>query len=176
MIKFLLQPLIISSAIIIAAIIGFALIFNWQISDLNNQAAQIVSQRADLQNKIALLSALGDLKVQSAQANQDQQKMDALLPSSDQLIDFPNWLDGLSRINNVNMNFSFQSNQTPPTNSAPGYIGFDLSLSGNLSDIVNFMKAAELSLPKYMINFTKINLTQVGSSIQVSLEGQLFFK
>ncbi|MCL5733559.1 MAG: hypothetical protein M1334_02765 [Patescibacteria group bacterium] len=114
MIKFLLQPLIISSAIIIAAIIGFALIFNWQISDLNNQAAQIVSQRADLQNKIALLSALGDLKVQSAQANQDQQKMDALLPSSDQLIDFPNWLDGLSRINNVNMNFSFQSNQTPP--------------------------------------------------------------
>ncbi|MCL5733218.1 MAG: hypothetical protein M1334_00945 [Patescibacteria group bacterium] len=174
--KVLFQPLVVSSAIIIAAIIGFALIFNWQISDLNSQAAQIVSQRTDLQNKIALLSALGDLKTQSAQAIQDQQKMDALLPTSDQLLDFPNWLDGLSRLNNVNMNFSFQGGQTSPTESAPGYIDFNLSLNGNLSDIINFMKATELSLPKYMINFTEINLSQSGSGVQVSLGGQLFFK
>lgn len=174
--KFLLQPLVVSSAIIIAVIVGFTLIFNWQISNLDSQTAQVASQKADLQKKIALLSSLGDLKSQSAVAAQDQQEMDLMLPTSDQLLDFPNWLDGLSRINNVSMNFAFQGNQTPPAQSAPGSISFNLSLGGKFTDIINFMNAMEISLPRYMINFQKINLNQVGSNVQVSVDGQLFFR
>jgi Tfp pilus assembly protein PilO len=174
--KFLLQPLIVSSAIIIIVIVGFTFIFNWQISDLDAQTVQIASQKADLQKKIALLSSLGDLKSQSGAVAQYQQEMDAMLPSSDQLLDFPNWLDGLSRINSVSMNFTFQGNQTPPTQSAPGYIIFNISLGGKLQDIINFMNAMEISLPRYMINFQTINLNQVGSSTQVTINGQLFFR
>ncbi len=174
--KFLLQPLIISSVIIVVVVAGFALVFNWQISNLDSQTVQIASQKSDLQRKIALLGSLGDLKSQSSAAVQDQQEMDLMLPTSDQLLDFPNWLDGLSRINNVSMNFAFQGNQTPAVAPSPGYISFSLSLGGKFQDIINFMNAMEISLPRYMINFQKINLNQVGADMQVTITGQLFFR
>jgi len=176
---YLKNPVIISSAIIIIIFVVFITISSWQTNQIAQEAANIQSQKSDLNNKISMIDSYSTLKSQSAQAATDQVILDAYLPPSSNLINFPTWLSQISQVFNVSINFSFGS-QSPPMGNNPGNVTFNLVISGATQDAINFLKAIEANSSQFLISLSKININSGGTkenpTVTITVAGELFFR
>jgi len=154
----------------------FAAILYFLSRDLQFQAEKIVADRALINRRAAVLGALADLKRDAPQADVYKRAMDKLLVSQDQLLDFSRWLDGLARVRQIGLNFSFRGSQVAPQGDAPGYIAFSLDLAGKLNNLVEFLKDLESLSPRFLVGLDGVDLTGDGSSYRILSQGKVFFR
>ncbi|MBU6500637.1 MAG: hypothetical protein KGJ89_04260 [Patescibacteria group bacterium] len=170
------RELFINFGVIVAVILIFGAVFYWFTGELSSQANQIAADRTLISKRTSAIAVLADLKDNSAQANTYKQAIDKVLVSQDQLLTFPNWLDSLARARQVTLSFSFQGNQTAPQGDSPGYIQFSINASGDLSNIISFIKDVEFQSPQFLVSLDGFSLSGAGSNYSVSLGGRVFFK
>ncbi len=170
------RELIVSLAIVGGSILIFASILYFLSEDLSFQAEKVVADRALINQRAAILGALADLKKDASQADIYKRAMDKILVLQDQLLDFPHWLDGLSRAHQVGLSFSFQGSQVPPQGETPGYIAFSLDLTGKLGDLIDFLKDVEFQSPRFLVSLDNVGLTKGDSAYRISSQGRVFFR
>lgn len=170
------RELLISLFVIIGGLLIFSATLYLLSSDLSARAEKIVADRALISQRSAALEFLAESKKNTPRADVYKQAMDRILVSQDQILDFSRWLDGLARVRQVGLSFSFQGGQVSPHGDAPGYIGFSLDLNGKLDDLTNFLKDIEFQSPGFLINLDNFDLSRNGSNYRILTQGRVFFK
>lgn len=116
------------------------------------------------------------LKRDAEVARRIQNDITALLPPQEQLLSFPQFLDGIARSHTVGISFSFQGALTPSQAGSSGVVGFTLSVSGPLERIAQFLKTIEEKSTKFIVGFDSVDVTASGGEYRATMQGKVFFK
>ena len=143
---------------------------------LSLEANEIAADRLLISQRVAAIAAFAGSKTDAPKAGIYLEAMNKLLVSQDQLIDFPRWLNGLARVRQVGINFSFRGNQTPPQGDSPGFISFSLDLTGESSNMIDFIKDVEFRSPRFLAVMDNFDLTRNDSGYRILANGRVFFK
>ncbi|MGC9968450.1 MAG: hypothetical protein ABSC29_01825 [Minisyncoccia bacterium] len=165
-----------SFGIVFGVVVVASVALYFLLSDLDAQAARIVSDKALVAQRVAVVSALASLKSDAVQAAQYADAMNKLLPSHDELIGFPQWIASAGQEHNVSVSIVFRGNNTVATNALPGSDGFSLGASGAATDIVAFLSDLETRSAGFLLSIDSFDLTSNGSSYQLSAQGRVFSK
>ncbi|MBM3257133.1 MAG: hypothetical protein FJY98_02275 [Candidatus Liptonbacteria bacterium] len=151
-------------------------IIGWLASDIEAQASRVAQDRTLIRERSTSIAALAELKHRAPQATLYEQKLNAFLPTQEQLLDFPRTLDNLARVRKVALNFAFQGGQALPQGNTPGSVGFSLDVTGAYADIMGFLKDVEFEPPRFLATFDSFDLTRGGEEYRFLGQGRVFFK
>lgn len=166
----------INIGIIAASFAVFGLIFYFMSRTLAAKADQILADRAVIANRAADTENLSQLKNSAAAAEKFQEKIDALLPSRDGLIAFPQFLDNLARTHSLELTFAFTNLPVPPAPPTPGYVEFNAVLRGSPASIRTFTDELEHRTTRFMVNLRDLEFSSSGGSARADLAGRVFFR
>lgn len=143
-------------------------------SNLDAQASKIIADKALIARQVALLGSLAELKEDAPQAAAYTTAANTLLPSRDELINFPQWLTTLGQSHNVSVSFSFQGGTVPATDAAPGSDGFSLTVNGAIADLSAFLDDLEVHAP-FLVTIDSFDLVNNGAAgYRLSAQGKVF--
>lgn len=154
------------------ALVALAAIFTMQ-SDIVSRGAMILANQSEIIARTRATGALGMLRKQAEDAKPYQAKLLTVLPARDKLISFSPQLGSLARARGVNYNFGFSGEQAA-TPDAAGAVGFSLSLSGQIPDLIAFLGDFEHTL--YIAKLGSIELSGGPSVYSLSTDGSVFFR
>ncbi len=143
---------------------------------LNDRSAQVAAERQTIASRAYALQNLSSLKAANAQADLYMQKITAILPTQDALISFPDFLDNLAKVHNTSTNFSFNGPPTVAANKQPGFAAFNLTVSGQLSDIQQFLSDMELKAAKFLVNIDSVDISSGGGGYNANIVGKVYFQ
>lgn len=164
----------ISLGIIFAAAIAASVALYFLSSDLDAQATKIISDKTLVVQQAAVVGILANLTSDAAQAAQYTNAINQLLPPYDQLIGFPQWVVNIGQAHHVTASVAFQGSNTPAAGSVPGSDNFSLTATGAPSDIVSFLQDIESQSPGFLLAIDSFDLTNNGTSDQLSAHGRVF--
>ncbi len=122
------------------------------------------------------IELLADLKRAIPTVKNYQEKMNLLLPKKDDLVQFPRWVDGVSRVNKVSESSAFQGSTAAAQDQEAGSIGFTLDASGAASDIQNFFRELEFRSNQFLTSIDNFDLTEDAGTARVLARGRVFFR
>lgn len=164
----------------VGAILGSIIIFLVASTLLSDQMAatsqQVAAARATIAKRADLLANLAEIKNTSAEAFKYQQKMNNLLPSQEQLLNFPQVLSSLASAHTVSFSFSFRGTPTLPQGSSPGVASFSLDTGGTLDALKLFLNDIEVKATRFLISIDGFDLSQGGSNYTLNIQGRVFFE
>lgn len=169
------REILISFSIILGAILFLGTASFFLARDVSSEAKMIVSDRSLVSQRAADLSALAELKKDSAEASRYRQIMGKILVTQDQLLDFPKWLEGFARGRQLNYSFSFLGNSIEPSEETPGYTSFSLGLNGGLDGLIGLLKDIEVLSPRFLVSVDNFSTRRNDPSYSFSLNGRVFF-
>ncbi len=155
---------------VLVAVVG------WFAADVNVQRGKVVQDRALIRARAASIAILAELKRNATHALRYEEKMNAFLPTQEQLLDFPRTLDNLARVRQLALNFGFQGGQTPPQGSTPGAVSFALDVSGAFENILGFLKDVEVEPPRFLTTFDTFDIVRSGDGYRLLTQGRVFFR
>ena len=171
------QKTVVLGAVSIAGSIAvFGAFLYWMSGVLGARVGEISAERSAVERQTQLIGSLAALKTMAPEVSKYKQAFDALLPAKDELVNFPEWLDGLSRAHQVSKTFSFRGDPIPASGSQAGSIGFALDARGAYNDLTDFLKDLEFKAPRYLVNFEDFDLKRDGSMYHISIQGRVFFR
>ncbi len=164
----------------IAIIASSFLLFGILLWTINRSTAatvrDITAGRQVIAERAYTIENISKLKQQQPEAEVIRKKIDAILPRRDELISFQNFLEGLSRVHNVGVSFSFSGLPVEPVPGVPGSVPFSIALTGEPRDIANFLSAVELKSTKFLVNFNGVTLFADGGAYRADLKGNVYFR
>ncbi|HUZ92986.1 MAG TPA: hypothetical protein VNG29_03250 [Candidatus Paceibacterota bacterium] len=170
------RDLMISAAIFAGAVLAISASLYFFANDLTAKVSSISADRVLIAERATAVGSLADLEKGVAQAKGYQAAMDQLLVPYDQLIAFPQWLDGLATAHKVALSFSSDKTLSGTSGALPAYNGFSMSVTGNLNDDIGFVRDVESNAPRFLVSFTNFDVTHEGAQYKISLAGQVYFK
>ncbi len=170
------RSLIVSLIVIIAAFVVSAVAFYILGIRLNSISSEIGTKNGLIAQQIGVVDILTNLKKVAPEAEPYKQVMDSLLPTEDQLLDFPRYLDALAKNYGVSLSFNFQGEPRKAQKDSPGSLGFALNLTGQLSNNLEFLKALEAKSARFLLVVQNFGLSRVGGGYNMRLQGLVFFK
>ena len=117
-------------AIIAGSFVAFGILFYSLSLALQGQVQKIIASRTTITQRSLDLENLNKLKADAAPAAELQKKLDALLPSQDGLIGFPQFLNGMARSHALVLTFNFDGTPVLPSPPVPGYVEWSASVQG----------------------------------------------
>jgi len=167
------KKILVNAAITLAIILILAIGLIFSGRGISQRVAKIQSLRKELNTRLTALNSLTNLRQQSEKAKSFFGSLQTLLPTKDELINFPKELNGFAKTNKVEIGFSF-GNETAPTDSQPGFTAFNLTLSGSYDNLVKFLKALEES--KFFVGINSLDVTRDSQSQKFSalISGKVF--
>lgn len=146
-------------------------------SRIEELSAKIESSRLALAKRAELLGNLAAIKTSAPEAAAYAQKIDSLLPSQEQLLNFPQTLGAQAAARKVSFNFSFQGAPNAPAGSSPGSAPFSIDITGSLDSLLLFLNDSELKTTKYLYALDSFDLTRSDAGdYRISARGKAFFK
>jgi len=170
------RSLTISLIAIFVSFIASAAIFYVLGIRLNSLSSKIAREKGLIAQRKDLVDILTELKKVAPQAEPYNRAMDSLLPTQDQLLDFPRYLDALAKNYGVSLSFNFQGEPSAAQKDSPGSLGFALSLTGELSNNLEFLKALEAKSARFLLAVQNFSLSRVSGGYNTDLQGLVFFK
>ncbi len=170
------RRLLVGSAIIGGSLLFFSLALFLLSGDLESRAGKVSADRALVSKGAAAISVLANLKKGAPQTVPYKQAIDKILVSQDQLLNFPKWLEGLSRTRRIALAFAFQGGQVASRGDLPAYIPFSVDLGGRLDDLKDFIEDIEFREPKFLLTLDSLDLTRKGADYRIVSQGRVFFK
>lgn len=141
--------------------------------DVSSQTQKIRMQRETLVNRTQAVSTLANLQSDFNESQKYLSILENILPTRDQLIDFPRELEIAARNQNLGFGFSF-GNEKSPSNSEPGATSFSVTLQGTQTQIFNFVRFLEQS--RFLIRFLTLDMNRAGEVFNTTVRGEVFFK
>lgn len=139
---------------------------------ITRATGQLEEAHQTIQSHARVLEREAALKADMARAQREGSYLDSLLPSSDNLIDFPRDISVWAAQYSVDVGFSFVKEYSATTN-APGYTTFVLTGRGTLANIFNMLRQMEAS--HYLIDFSQYDFVSESESVYTLLiNGQIF--
>lgn len=171
------KDVIIGICIIVGTIAVFFVgssVISGVISDLSDK---IIASKTFITRRAELISNLADIKKSSQEVSLYKQKMNALLPMQEQLLNLPQALQSSATAHAVTFSFSFRGTPTLPQATTAGVANFSLDSSGKLENLLLFLNDIEPNATRYIIGIDNYDLSQVGDeNYHLVLQGRAFFQ
>ncbi len=161
---------------IIASIAMFWGAFYWLDHDLKKQTAAITEARYSIRRNAGLLETLANLKNLLPRVKLYEGKLNNLIHTRDELIDFPRYLEDLARRHNLAMNFSFQGVAAPAEAEQAGSQNFSLDISGSYDALERFLKELELTSVRYVAQLDNLDVSRQSEGYRILTRGRVFFR
>lgn len=161
--------------IFLAIIIAFVA-YSFISQDITANTNKFVSDRDLISKQNDALASFSKIKQETAQITPYQTAMDKLLPSQNELINFPDWLQSMAGTYNVVETFSFASGTVQAKDLTPGYVDFSLIVDGASNDAIAFLKYIESSAPGFLLSLDSFSLLNSQQDTKITVAGKLFFK
>ena len=169
--EFILGICLIAGSIL--AFLGVSSYFSGRLSDL---ATNIATSRFLLAKRAELLENLADVKRSSSESAAYKQKIDALLPTQEQLLNLSQVLSGLAAAHDVSFSFSFKGAPTLPQPTVPGSIAFAMDSSGDLNSILLFLNDIEPKSTRFILSFDSFDLSKLDQGYHLVAQGKAYFQ
>lgn len=176
MLKSFRQKIISSAVVILLCFLIFAGAAYWLSSDISQKTQKISQERALLFRFSQLAEVLANLKNNATVAASYEEKINNLLPGQEDLLNFPRWLDGVARAQNLSLRFNFQGDQVMPQGNNAGYLRFTLQITGPSQGILNFLSEVEEKTNQYLMTIDQFELSRAGSDQELDCQGLVYFK
>lgn len=154
---------------ILSILIGGLIFFGWNI---NHRAQNIKNQRQELADRSEALSLFAHLQSQFSQAQPHFSILENVLPTRDQLFNFPKELEKMAVDEKIGFGFSFGS-ETFPSADQPGRVAFTISIQGPLYKLFKLIKDMEGS--RFLINFQNFDFTREADNVRLLISGEVFY-
>jgi hypothetical protein len=161
--------------IFLAIIIAFVA-YSFISQDIATKTNKLISDEALISKQNNALASFSKIKEEITQITPYQSVMDKLLPSQNELINFPDWLQSAAGTFNIAETFSFASGTVPAKDLTPGSVNFSLVVDGMANDDLSFLKYIESSAPGYLLTFTSYSLVNNTNDTKITLNGKIYFK
>lgn len=164
----------ISAGIIFGSMAAAAAGLYFLSNDLAAQSAKIVNDKNFIAAQTAVVGELASLKNEEAESVPYLTAMQKLLPTHDQLIGFPGWVDALAQAHGVSASVSFTGQKADATASSPASDAFSLEVSGPPSGIVSFLADMETKASGYLLAIDSFDFRTNGSDYSLAAQGRVF--
>ncbi|MBI2033883.1 MAG: hypothetical protein HYT13_02170 [Candidatus Liptonbacteria bacterium] len=171
------RSLITSLIVIFIGFVGSAVAFYVLGIQLSSLSAKVAREKGLIAQRTGVVDILAELKKVAPEAEPYSRAMDSLLPTQDQLLGFSIYLDALAKNYGVSLGFNFQGETNAAQKDSPGSLGFALSLTGGLSNNLEFLKALEAKSARFLFVVQNFSLNRKsGGDYNMSVQGLVFFK
>lgn len=171
------KEVIIGVGIIVGTIAAFFVFSAIMSSNLGGLSDKIIASKAILARRAELITNLAEIKKSNQETALYKQKINALLPPQEQLLNLPQALQGSATSHGVTFSFSFQGAQTLPQANFPGLAPFSIDSSGKLEALLLFLNDIEPNATRYMIGIDNFDISRVDQdNYHLVLQGKAFFQ
>ncbi len=171
------QELLLSVGIVLASFAVSGFVLWWIDGSMAENAGKIAENRLAFQQYSQTIDLLADLKRAAPAVKKEQDAMNLLLPKKDDLVEFSRWLDGVSRVNKVSVDFGIQGSTAPAKEQEAGSYGFTLGATGSSADLQRFFRELELRSNRFLVSMDSFDFTGGGGSpAHAVARGRVFFR
>jgi hypothetical protein len=170
------QKIWLDAGLILGSIAVAAVAVYFLSNDLNVQANKVISNKESLSGQNNSVEELALLKSQLPQAASYTAAMENLLPDQYGLINFGPWLNAIAARYNVVATYAFLNNPTLASVSAPGTMGFSLSVQGPQGSVDKFLKDIESQSAGFLLTLSSFDFTANSTGESLNAQGILFFQ
>lgn len=140
---------------------------------INKEVDKIQAQRKILADQSSVLEPLELLREDSQNSLAYQEGLENALPVKDRLAEFSEALEQLAKKRNLKLRFNF-GDEVLGTALDPGIVNFTAVIIGSYNNFVNFLKDVKIS--DYLVKFVNLDLKDKGSTHEIIINGQVFYK
>jgi hypothetical protein len=163
--------------IIISSFAIFGALIFWLAGKIESDAAKAAASQTTVVNYNRALAILVELKGKESEIESYRKRLNALLPTKNDLIEFPKFLEERSRIHQVSINFSFKGGDAvEPQENRPGSVAFSLDVTGTLERLKSFFRELESGSAKFVSALDSLDVNLSGDEYRVTAQGRAFFK
>lgn len=163
--------------LIFAGIVVFGAPSFWLAGKIEKDSKKASLTQTSIANYSRAVAILAELKSKSSEVKSYGNRLNALLPSRDDLIELPKFLEERGRIHQVSVKFAFKGEAaTKPKDSQPGSVAFTLDVTGSDERLRSFFREIETASTKFMIVLDTMDMNLSGNEYRVTAQGRAFFK
>lgn len=163
--------------IILGSVLIFGMLSFWFAGKIKESADKASLSKASISNYNRAVAIFAELKSKESEVELYSKYLKALLPSKDDLIELPRFLEESGRVHQVNVKFNFKAGAVAePQGKQPGSVGFTLHVAGSYDRLRNFFKEIESGSIKFMIALDSMDVNLSGNEYRATAEGRAFFK
>jgi hypothetical protein len=166
----------ISFGIIFSTIIISAIALYFLAGDITARASAIAGNRLKIVNQYDDLASYAEIKRDAPEAAQYKTAMDELLPTQEELIQFPQWLETTAGTYNVTTDFSFGAVAPAAASTTPGTAAFSLTVQGKNDDIISFLTYLESRASGFLLSFDSFDFSESDAGVKATVDGQIYFR
>lgn len=171
------REVIFGISVIVGAIAVFFVGSSLLSKAIGDLSGGIAASKALLAKRSELIANLAEIKRSSQEVAIYRQKMNALLPVQEQLLNLPQALQNSASAHGVSLSFSFRGTQVLPQAGTAGTAGFSLDSSGKLDNLMLFLNDIEPGATRNIISIDSYDLSKVSEeNYHLVLQGRAFFK
>ena len=171
------KKVLLALGIVLGTIVIFGGALLWFRQDISKNAAAIASSRVLVGRNIQAMELLAELKKTAAQVDVYERQMKMLLPTQDELINVPRWIEEAAKSHDVALNMAFQPGGIiAPQNEEPGQIGLEINATGSYDKLVKFLEEIEMRSPRLVVVLRSLDLTRVDGGYRLNSIGGLYFR
>ncbi len=165
-----------ASSIILGSLAIFVGLFWWLATDIRAQTQGIAELRTGIYQNQKVKELLPTLQKNAQTAEKYTKALQNFFPHQSELLLVSSWFGQQARIAQIDFDFAFSQNQTDPTTTKPGTIGFTIKATGSLENISQFLKTIEYQAPRFAFMLQNINIgQQTENTYRLTTQGTLFF-
>ena len=169
--------LLLGIGIIIVSFVLLGLVLYWFSGNIAADTQKVIENRATINKQTRSIASLAELKAVASQADTYRAKMQELLPSKDDLLDFPKWLEDRSKTYQLSLRFTFEGTTIMPQTNEPGAVIFTIDVSGPYDNLRRFFKELEMTSPRFLASVDKLDVTFLDNiKYRAIAEGRVFFR
>ncbi len=139
--------------------------------DITRLANTVQQERKTQAEREAAARAIATLQDDALRAKQYRSTLENMLPTKDNLIQFPREVAALGKQYGTDVGVTFGS-EIGSTEKAPGTIRFAMSVDGAYDAIVAFMGAVERS--RYIVTWDTVDVAEQKGRYHATIDGRVF--
>lgn len=157
--------------ITIGIVAAFIVLTIWVRYDISRLADAVRRGREGQAERAAAATALKTLQADALRAKPYRSTLENILPTKDNLIQFPREIVALGKQSGVDVAVTFGS-ETASTEKTPGSIRFAMAVDGTYDAIGVFLGAVERS--RYIVAWDSIDVTDQKGRYRATIDGRVF--
>lgn len=155
----------------------FGILSSWVGRKIERDANRAVFSQASIASYSRAVAVLAELRSKEKEVEAYANRLNALLPARDDLIELPKFLEELGRIHQVNIRFSFRGGAaTEPSGTEPGSVAFSIDATGSYERLQRFFSEMEAGSTKFISVLDSLDVNLVGNEYRAIAQGRAFFK
>jgi Tfp pilus assembly protein PilO len=138
---------------------------------IRRKTGAIMDIKKEAASRSQAIQSLAALTEDAARAGPLESQLMRILPLQDELINFPKDLKTLAGSHNLTLGFAFGA-EVPAEGNTPGFIEFQMTASGKLADVIEFLR--DIHASRYYVAMDPVDITKSGRDYSSKISGRVF--